>query len=105
MLPPITIASPKELRSMMIPARQDDDAKVERAPRGHIDATAENAAHESGQRDGTEGQVTLQFLRQAALHGEQCRLRAIFELQLRQNGADIALHGAFREVQLVADLP
>jgi len=33
---------------MMIPARQDDDTKVERARCEHIAVTAANVAHQSG---------------------------------------------------------
>jgi len=37
---------------------------------------------------------------QSMLHGEQCRLRPIFQLQFGEHRADIALDRAFGEIQL-----
>src|SRR5688500_6135230 len=105
MLPPMTTASPKLLRSMCSPQCLDDSR--ERRTDRHAGASSQRRKAplpKVGGASGTEGQVRL-FLREAALHGEQRRLRAIFELQLGEDRADIALHGAFREMQLVADLP
>src|SRR5688500_17317471 len=46
----------------------------------------------------------VRLLGEAALYGEQGGLRAVFELQLGEDGTDITLHSAFSEMQLVADL-
>src|SRR5687768_3164815 len=39
-----------------------------------------------------------------SLDGEQRSLSAVFEFELGEDGADVTLHRAFGEVQLVADL-